>query len=153
MKASKLAILQLDKQLNRVRPITDLTPPLYGWIKTIRSALGMTAQQLAKRMGVTQARASAIERGEMENSLTLKTLKEAATALNCQLVYFLIPEKSLEDMVTEQSIKFVKNSTKSVVHSMSLEDQSVKNEDSEAFLSMRAEEAFPKNSNKIWDFE
>jgi predicted DNA-binding mobile mystery protein A len=153
MKTSKLARMQLDKQLSGVRFMTNLTCPVYGWIKIIRNALGMTSRQFAKRMGVTQARASAVENGEIEDSLTLKTLKEAAKALNCQLVYFLIPEKSLEETVKEQSIKFVKSDTRSIVHSMGLENQSVDAENTDDFIAIRAEEILLKNSSNIWDVE
>jgi predicted DNA-binding mobile mystery protein A len=120
MKTSKLARMQLDKQLNSIKFVLGFTRPVYGWIKTIRNALGMTSLQFARRMGVTQARASAIENSEIEDSLTLKTVREAASALNCRFVYFLLPEKNLEEIVKDQAIKFVKNNTKFVAQSMAL---------------------------------
>jgi predicted DNA-binding mobile mystery protein A len=153
MKPSKLARMQLDRQLSDLRSVLNLTRPLYGWLKTIRNALGMTSRQFAQRMGVAQARASAIESGEIEDSLTLKTIKEASAALNCRFVYFLIPEKSLEEIVNEQAVKFVKSSTESVAHSMTLENQGIAPEDANDFIKIKAEEIMQKNSAKIWDVE
>jgi predicted DNA-binding mobile mystery protein A len=153
MKTDKLVRMQLDKQLNNIKFVLGFTRPVYGWIKTVRNALGMTSLQFAKRMGVTQARASAIENGEIEDSLTLKTVKEAATALNCRFVYFLVPEKKLEEIVEEQAVKFVKNNTKSVAHSMALENQRIASEDTEDFIKIQAEEIMQKISNKIWDVD
>jgi predicted DNA-binding mobile mystery protein A len=153
MRTDKLARMQLDKQLNNVKFILNFARPIYGWIKTIRNALGMTSRQFAKRIGVTQARASAIETGEMEDSLTLKSAKEAATALNCKLVYFLIPEKSLEKTVSDQAIKFVKSNIRSVVQTMGLENQGISPADSDDFIKIRAEEILQENAAKIWDID
>jgi predicted DNA-binding mobile mystery protein A len=151
MKISKLTRIQLDKQLSNIKHALSFTRPVYGWIKTLRNALGMTSSQFAKRMGITQARASAIEKGEIEDSLTLKTVKEAAEALNCRFVYFLLPEKKLEEIVKDQAVRFVKNNTKSVAHSMTLENQGIIPEDIDDFIKIQAEEAMQKKSNKIWD--
>ncbi|MDR1907597.1 MAG: mobile mystery protein A [Holosporales bacterium] len=153
MRPNTLAIIQLDKQLNTVKGAANLTRPIYGWIKTIRSALGMTSQQFAKRLGITQSRASAIERSEIEDSLTIKTLRESAEALNCKLVYFLIPEKTLEEIVQEQAIKFIKSESKSVVHSMGLENQNVQSDDCDVFIKTRVGDVLAKAVNKIWDVE
>jgi predicted DNA-binding mobile mystery protein A len=104
-------------------------------------------------MGISQAGASAIENREIGDSLTLKTLKEAATALNCRLIYFLIPEENLEESVTRQAIKFVKNSTGNLSHSMKLENQGVSPKDSDDFIKIQAQEALRRYANKIWDVE
>jgi predicted DNA-binding mobile mystery protein A len=151
MKFNKIAITQLDEQLHPIRNVATLARPVYGWIKTIRSAIGMTSKQFAKRLGMAQPRVSAIERGEIEDSLTLKTLREAANAMNCRLVYFLVPETTLEKMVNEQAAKFVKRETQGVVHSMKLENQSV--DDFDAFLKVQMEEVLAKSVNKIWEAE
>jgi predicted DNA-binding mobile mystery protein A len=151
MRANKIAITQLDEQLRPIKNAATLTRPVYGWIKTIRSAIGMTSKQFAKRLGIAQPRASAIERGEIEDSLTLKKLREAAGAMNCRLVYFLVPETTLEKMVNEQAAKFVKSETQGVVHSMKLENQGV--DDFDVFLKAQMEDVLAKRANKIWEAE
>ncbi|MDR1598185.1 MAG: mobile mystery protein A [Holosporales bacterium] len=148
---NKVAINQLDKQLDQIKCVATLARPIYGWIKTIRSVIGMTSKQFAKRLGIAQSRVSAIERGEIEDALTLKTLREAAGALNCRLVYFLVPEKTLKEMVQEQVVKFVKSETQGVAHSMTLEDQGV--DDFAEFIQAQVEDVLAKKSNKIWEVE
>ncbi len=149
MKMHKLIRLQLDKQFDEIRYILKFDRPLSGWIKTLRKALGMTATQLAKRMNISQARVSSMECSEIEGSLTLNKMNEAAKALNCKFVYFFVPEDSLNDIVKTQAIKFVMESHKNVAHSMGLENQSV--EEDREFLEAEAEALIFEASNKIWE--
>lgn len=148
MKTQKLIRLQLDKQFEKIKHILG-DRPLLGWVKTLRNALGMTSSQLAKRMNVSQSRISQIESAEIEGTLTLSKLDETAKALNCKLVYFLIPEKNLDDIVKEQAIKSVIERNKSVSHSMGLENQSV--EKAQDFIEAEAEALIFEESSKIWE--
>ena len=81
-KQSALARKNLEKRLGFLRD-TDLTSPKGGWIRAIRDALGMSSRQLASRLGVSQSRVTPLERAEAHGGATLKTLKEAAEALDC----------------------------------------------------------------------
>ena len=65
--------------------------PKNGWIRTIRKTIGMTTKQLAKRLNVAQSRVIRIESDKIKGSLTIKTLIVTTNALNCALVYTLIP--------------------------------------------------------------
>lgn len=149
MKTKKLIRLQLNKQFDDIRHILKFDRPLLGWIKTLRNALGMTSAQLAKRMNISQARISSIESAEIEGSVTLNKMQETAKALNCKFVYFLIPEDNLDDIVKAQAMKVVVESHKNVVHSMGLENQSVKKE--QEFIEAEAEALIFEESNKIWE--
>lgn len=142
MEASKTTRMLLDKHFKNIKNTLDITRPVHGWIKTIRNALGMTSAQLGKRLGITQARISAMEAGEIENSLTLKTIKETAAALNCRFVYFFIPEKSLEETISEQGIQFMRNKTSSITNSENLDSSKIP-----------ADDILLKYSNKIWDIK
>ena len=77
--------------------------PARGWVRTLRDALGMSAFELGLRMGVTQPRASQIERAELNGSITLSTLERAAEALNCRLHYVIVPDEPLDRMVRRQA--------------------------------------------------
>jgi predicted DNA-binding mobile mystery protein A len=145
--------MQLDGLLNYVKLLSHAIRPTCGWIITIRNALGMTSVQFAKRMNVSQARSSAIENGEIEDSLTLKTVKEAASALNCRFVYFLIPEKTLEETVKDQSIKFIMRNTESIFNSIGLENNSTSSAYYDNLVKIKVEEVLQKHLNKIWDIE
>ncbi len=149
MKMQKLIRLQLNKQFDEIKGVLKFDRPLLGWIKTLRNALGMTAVQLAKRMKISQARVSSIESAEIEGSLTLNTMNEAAKALNCKFVYFLIPENNLDDIIKAQAIKFATENNKHVSHSMGLENQSVEQE--REFIEAEADALIFEESSKIWE--
>ena len=57
-------------------------PANEGWIATARKALGMSAAQLARRLGVTRARISQAEQAELSGSVTLKTMQATAKAMD-----------------------------------------------------------------------
>jgi len=130
-----LARKNIDKRLIEIRNSQSLVRPPRGWIKAIREALGMNSKQLAKRMGVSQPRASEIEKNEVADSLTLDTLQRAANALECQLVYAFIPRKPLQDLVEERADKLARMRLQATSHSMALEDQSVNEADAQSQLS------------------
>lgn len=147
MKMQKLIRLQLNKQFDEIKGVLKFDRPLLGWIKTLRNAFGMTAVQLAKRMKISQARVSSIESAEIEGSLTLNTMNEAAKALNCKFVYFLIPENNLDDIIKAQAIKVAIKNNKS--HSMGLENQSVEQE--REFIEAETDALIFEESSKIWE--
>jgi predicted DNA-binding mobile mystery protein A len=77
--------------------------PALGWVREIRVALGMSTYELAARLGVAQSRACKLERAEVEGSVRLSTLGRVAEALNCRLVYAIVPDESLEHIVRYQA--------------------------------------------------
>ncbi|HET7330893.1 mobile mystery protein A [Dyella sp.] len=111
-----------------------LARPNQGWIRAIRQSLGMTAEQLGRRMGVTQATLSGLEASEINGSIRLATLRKAAEAMHCTLVYALVPNTSLEEIVQEQARKVAAEQLKPVEHSMLLENQSLHGMVREEFL-------------------
>ena len=142
-----LARTQLDKRLNSLRE-TEFARPPRGWVKAIREALGMTAEQLAIRIGVTRPRVHEIEKNEVSGSITLDSLARAANALDCQLVYALIPRKPLEAMSYERAVVCARAQLKSAAHSMALEDQAVDEKDQKSQLESLAKAL--QGSSKIW---
>src|SRR3989338_4545504 len=91
---------QLDARLTDTALISA---PHDGWVKTIRLALGMTAAQLGKRLGMSQQGAIDLERREKDGSITLAKLGKAAAALNCELKVGFVPRPSLEETVRIQA--------------------------------------------------
>src|SRR5262245_25757406 len=78
--------------------------PSEGWIATTRKALGMSAAQLARRLGLTRARVSQAERAELSGGVTLKAMKAMADAMGCRFVYAIVPaEGSVEAAIAAQA--------------------------------------------------
>ena len=92
-----------DRLDERLAGVPELARPNKGWIRALRDALGMSSTDLARRMGVSQQRVPAIERGEQDMTIKLDTLMRAADALDCDLVYALVPRTSLDGMVKDQA--------------------------------------------------
>ena len=74
--------------------------PGAGWVRTIRQSLGMSAEQLARRIGVSRATIVTLERSEARGRITLASLEKLSRGLGCRVVYALVPEMgaSLADM-------------------------------------------------------
>jgi len=118
-----LARKNLDRRLSRLRETKELARPPRGWLKAIREALGMTTEQLANRLGVSQPRIVQLERAEAEGSVTLKTLRQAAEALDCTLVYALVPNEPLDEMLTHRARLVAEKQLARTNHTMRLENQ------------------------------
>ncbi len=140
--------ISLDQRFKQMGPADRYTPPVRGWIKAIRQAFGMTTAQLAKRMGVRQPSVVAMEQSEVRGSIELATLRRAAEALDCTLVYALIPNRPLEATVRARARAFARRRRGPVEHSMLLEDQQVKRNDSDAQLEDIIRETNPR---LFWD--
>jgi predicted DNA-binding mobile mystery protein A len=145
------ATRHLDQRFQEFRTLNDLASPPKGWIRAIRDALGMTTAQYAKRLGVSQPRVVAIEKAEANKAITLKSLERAAEALNCRVVYFFVPETSLEDTVQSQADFVAARQLTALNQTMHLEDQSV--HDMEARKAMRDNlvRELIKHPTRLWD--
>jgi len=98
----QLARRRLDERLALTRK-ADLTPPRAGWLRAIRDALGMPARHVADELGVNTNAVFAMERSEQAGTIRLDTLRRAADALDCDVVYALVPRSSLTGTVASCS--------------------------------------------------
>jgi predicted DNA-binding mobile mystery protein A len=124
--------------------------PPRGWVKAIREALGMTTAQLAKRLGISQPSAVGLEKAEAAKVITLETLERAARALDCTLVYVLVPRKPLETIVRERAREKARERLRTISHSMSLEDQRVREEDEHEQLERLAQKLLEGPGSALW---
>src|SRR5271165_7656192 len=85
----------------------------------------MTTAQFRKRLGVSQPRIIQLEKSEIIGGVTLHTLQRAAEALGCRLVYAIVPERPLADIVSERAELVAEKQLAAVRHTMRLEDQAV----------------------------
>ncbi|MCZ6470477.1 MAG: mobile mystery protein A [Gammaproteobacteria bacterium] len=90
---------QYRAKFDQLIDINEIRRPKEGWIRTLRKTLGMSSPQLATRLGISKSQASQMERMEMEDRITLKQLRRVAKALDCDLVYALVPRQPVDVMV------------------------------------------------------
>lgn len=131
---SSSARSHLDARLRRLRSLVGEPRPHQGWVRAIRTALGMSTGELAARMGVKQQAIVALERSELHDTIKLETLRRAADALDCDLVYFLVPRDGLDNAVTAQARRKAARHVQRVAHHSRLEDQAVSSRDNAALV-------------------
>lgn len=116
---------RLDAKFAAYRPIERFAPPPKGWIRAIRDALGMSLRQLGDRLGQTPQAVSYLEEAEKNGTISLNTLRRAAEALDCVVVYAVVPTTSLTEMIDNRAREIALRALGRVSHSMALEGQQV----------------------------
>jgi predicted DNA-binding mobile mystery protein A len=79
--------------------------PRSGWIRAVRTALGMSQEALGKRLSINKSSVNKLEHNEAAGTISVAKLEEAAAALGCRLVYALVPVTSLDDVVRRRAIE------------------------------------------------
>lgn len=121
-----LRLKQLDRSLEPYRAAGKVSRPPKGWIHAIRQALGVSSGELARRLGTSRQLPLQLEKGEAENRITLKSLRAVAHALDCELVYALVPRAgTLHQLVEDRAHAEAQEHVLGVEHSMALENQAV----------------------------
>ena len=64
-----------------------------GWIRLVRMQRNMQGKELARKMQVSPARVSVLEKDEQRGAVTLKMMQKAAAALDCDFIYALVPRQ------------------------------------------------------------
>ena len=116
-------------------------------IRAIREALGMSGVQFAKRLGVSPQRVATLEKAEVTGAVTIRSMRQAAEALDCVFVHALVPRSSLKDTVRRQALEVARERLKHTSHTMLLEDQQLSKEKMRKALDAAVEElvdAMPK---------
>lgn len=116
---------QIDERILPWTKLDQPSPPRGGWVKAIRQALGMSTSQLASRLGVTRQAVLDLERREVEANVTLATLKKAADAMECDLLYAVVPRRPIREMLWTRARAIAAHRLRRIAHSMDLEEQSV----------------------------
>jgi predicted DNA-binding mobile mystery protein A len=144
---TKLRRRQLDEGLAVLRGVSR---PPRGYIREIRDALEMSSYQLADRMGVSQSTVMDMEASERNGTITIKSLERAATTLGCKLVYALVPDDSLEQIVTKQAKLRARELSSSVFRTMALEQQATATSDQDSLIDELADDLLRKGKRELW---
>ncbi len=124
MPKNKLPLKQLNTKMKVFAVLGKTSKPPIGWIRAIRSALGMSLQQLGNKLSITKQSMQEIEAREKDGTITLKTLREVAQALDMQLVYGFVPnDGSLEALVSHKAEAVATRIVMRTSNSMKLEGQ------------------------------
>ncbi|MEO8620655.1 MAG: mobile mystery protein A [bacterium] len=150
---------QLSTALAGYVGVSRTPRPRDGWIAALREAFDMTVRQFAERLGVSPSNVVRMEQRERDDAITLGTLRRAADALDCDLVYAIVPRIARESDASGQLLDGVIQARARdvaaaqlgrVAHTMALEDQAVSYADLRAQVAERAA-ALAETPRQLWD--
>jgi len=142
---------QLETTLNRLSCIHNVDRPAMGWLRAIREALGMSGKQFARRLKVSAPRITELEKNELGGAVTIKSMRQAADALDCVFVYAVIPRKNLAEIVHKQATSLVRKKLATVSHSMLLEGQQLSAIEQKKAFETDVEEVIRNMPKELWD--
>lgn len=146
---ARLARISLDFRFEQGGPGALANRPGRGWIRAIRDALGMSGAQLAQRMGISQPAVAQLERSEADGQIRLDSLRRAADALECDVVYALVPRTSLDGIVRERATRVARREVEVVDTSMRLDERGLDPAELRRRVDDYANELIA--SGRLWD--
>lgn len=152
MRNNKLQFQQLNEKILRLAGMQHVIVPPIGWIKAIRNSLGMSMEQLGKKISITKQGVMDIEKREKEGAITIKSMQEIAKAIDMQFVYGFVPDAgSLDQMIEMRALEIAKTIVQRTSTTMKLEDQANSKERIEKAIKERATEIINKTPKILWD--
>ena len=146
---TELARRRLDARFASLPSAKAFAVPAKGWIRAIRDALGMSAKQLGDRLGIRSQSVYEIETSEASGLIQLNTLRKAAAALDCTLVYALVPNTPLTETVRKRAREIASRDLARVEHSMKLEGQGIEKAGREERIQRYIDESL--RDHDLWD--
>lgn len=150
MLSTVLAARQIDRKLMPLKRLTSLHPPRSGWLKAIREALHMSQADLARRLKVTQPSVDSLERSESAKTISLRTLQRAAEALDCQLVYALVPRQRLETSIKTRARILAERMARTTERTMRLEMQGIPTSATQRMIADISRALAAKPPRRFW---
>ena len=152
MRNNKLQFQQLNEKMLQLAGMQHVIVPPIGWIKAIRNGIGMSMEQLGKKLSITKQGVMDIEKREKEGAITIKSMQEIAKAMDMKLVYGFVPnEGDLEQMIETRAIEMAKKIVERTSNTMKLEDQENSKERIEKAIKERAAEIINNTPKILWD--
>ncbi len=147
-----LPVQQLNSRIAEFSGINKMVVPSIGWLKTIRTALGMTMEQLGNKLNVTKQAIADLEKRESEGSITLKSMKEVADAMDMKLVYGFVPKDgSLEALINRKANDLAQKIVMRTHTTMGLENQALSQKSLKKAIEERAMAIKYEMPKILWD--
>jgi predicted DNA-binding mobile mystery protein A len=152
MRNLSLQIQQLNSKMLAFASLRKIAVPPTGWIKAIRTVIGMSMLQLGNRLSITKQSVQDMERREKNGSVTIRALREAAKALDMQLIYGFVPnDGSLEALIERKAKELATRIVLRTSNTMKLEDQENSKQRIEKAIEERAFAIKNEMPKILWD--
>jgi predicted DNA-binding mobile mystery protein A len=148
----QLLIQQTDQKLAVFIPLRSTVIPSKGWINTVRTSLKMSLRQVGSRLKISSQSVKEIEEREAAGTITLNSLRDAANAMDLQLVYgFVSKHDTLELMIEKRAKEFATEIVMRTNTTMTLEDQQNSKERIEKAIAQKTVEIKFEIPKYLWD--
>lgn len=152
MGKKSLQLQQLNEKMLGFASLNQVAVPPTGWIKAIRTAMGMSGQQLGNKLSVTKQGILDFEKREQDGSITIKALKEIGRAMGLQLVYGFVPnDGSLDALIEKRAQELATKIVLRTSNTMKLEDQGNSKKRIDKAIEERAAEIKREMPKILWD--
>ena len=112
----------------------------------------MTAEQAAVRVNTKRQVWLKAEAGEAKGTVSLNTLRKYAAALNCRVVYAIVPQEESLEVILKKRVREVAvqimNRTR---HTMALEEQDISDTERERQIQEIADQLMLQLSPRLWE--
>jgi predicted DNA-binding mobile mystery protein A len=147
-----LSVHQLDDQIRQYVNGQRFDRIPQGWIRSSRTAIGMTLKQLATRLGFSVPAAKNFEMREVEEAITLASLRKIANAMEMDLVYYFKPkQESLDDLLQFRAELKAKELMERSNQAMLLENQEADNKNKSREYDRLITEIRNQKLSSLWD--
>ncbi|MEY4309621.1 MAG: hypothetical protein RL422_1824 [Bacteroidota bacterium] len=147
-----LSVHQLDDQIRQYVNGQRFDRIPQGWIRSSRTAIGMTLKQLASRLGFSVPAAKNFEMREVDEAITLASLRKIANAMEMDLVYYFKPKQdSLDDLLQIRAELKAKELMERSNQAMILENQEVDNKNKSREYDRLITEIRNQKLSSLWD--
>ena len=150
IKLPHLRLEQLDRALSPYAVLAGKPAPRDGWLRAIREGLGRSLRVQAQRIGITAPTLLQSESAEAQGRISLEQLRRLANALDCELVYVLVPRQPLMRSVEEQAEHLARQEILGVTHSMGLEAQRPSDDFVDRQILERKQELLAGSWSRLW---
>jgi predicted DNA-binding mobile mystery protein A len=148
----QLILDQTDRKLVPFRSLQSVIIPPKGWINTFRTALKMSLRQLGNRMNFSAQNIKQMEEREVNGTISINSLQQAALALDMKLVYgFVSQHESLEQMIEKRANEIASEIVMRTNTSMKLEDQQNSEERIKKAIAQKTIEIKNEMPKYLWD--
>jgi predicted DNA-binding mobile mystery protein A len=123
-----LRLSQLVRTLTTFEAAKQEARPQRGWLRAIREGLGLTLENVGKKLGQSRRRIQEFEEAEAQDRITLHSLRRVADAMDCQLVYAIVPKSgTITELAERRARAEATEDVLDVEHTMALENQATGN--------------------------
>lgn len=149
MTTSQIQLEQVSRMLDKA---WNMPPtPKNWWLFTIRTTLWMSRAAAGKRAWVSSIAWLLAEKREVKWTISISTMDKFLKALWCSFSYLPFVTDSLENTIKKQALIYSNSKMRSVISTMSLENQKPSNSLTDLMRKKQAEDIFRSGNWKdIW---